>query len=176
MVFERIIDSSHPMYERAMELYKISFPFHEQREDFSQREILNDNAYHFDLIYDDNVFVGVVLYWEFSDLIYLEHFCILPEMRNRRYGQRVLKDLEERGKVLILEIDPPVDAISIRRMGFYERSGYIINSYPHVHPPYHRENAGHNLVVMSLPRILFPSEYDEFSDYLNNHIMLNAFE
>ena len=28
---------------------------------------------------------------------------------------------------MILEIDPPVDDISIRRRGFYERSGFVEN-------------------------------------------------
>lgn len=51
------------MYQEALNLYQISFPYHEQREKASQDEILNDSDYHFSLIYDRDVFVGLILYW-----------------------------------------------------------------------------------------------------------------
>ncbi|WP_341479213.1 GNAT family N-acetyltransferase [Intestinimonas butyriciproducens] len=138
MNLERITNPSHPMYKPALELYQISFPPHEQREMLSQNTILQDSHYHFDLICDAGIFVGLVLYWERADYIYIEHFCIAPEMRNRQYGQKLLSLLKERKKRLLLEIDPPIDAIAVRRKGFYERCGFVENPYHHIHPPYHR--------------------------------------
>lgn len=176
MNLERITSPLHPMYKRALELYQISFPFHEQREEFSQNEILHNDAYHFDLIYDADIFVGLVLYWEVIDYLYIEHFCILPEMRNKQYGQMALSLLKkQQQKTLILEIDPPIDSVSIRRKGFYERCGFVENPYNHIHPPYHKGNKGHELVIMSTPTQISQSEYDTFSDYLQNKIMNNAF-
>ena len=52
MNLERITNVDNHMYLQAVELYKISFPEHEQRERLSQENILKDKAYHFDLIYD----------------------------------------------------------------------------------------------------------------------------
>ena len=112
----------------------------------------------------------MVSYWEKRKYIYIEHFCILPEMRNKQYGQRVLLLLKERQKTLILEIDPPIDTLSIRRKGFYERCGFIENPYNHIHPPYHKGNKGHELVIMSTPMQISQSEYDTFNDYLQNKI------
>lgn len=175
MNFERLTSPSHPLYNRALELYQISFPFHEQREAPSQVAILQDDAYHFELVFDADIFVGIVLYWECSDFIYIEHFCILPEMRNRQYGQKVLALLQMQQKTLILEIDPPIDAISARRKGFYERCGFVPNPYPHVHPPYHKENKGHELVIMSSPKPISQAEYDAFSVYLKDRVMCNVF-
>ena len=116
-----------------------------------------------------------MLYWETDDFIYVEHFCILPEMRSRRYGQRILEKLSEQGKVIILEIDPPVDEISVRRKGFYERCGFAENPYHHVHPPYHRGNSGHELVVMSSPRQISSAEYENYNQYLNGRVMRGCF-
>lgn len=175
MKLERIINPHHPMYQKALELYQISFPFHEQREKFSQTAILNDNSYHFELVYDEDIFVGLVLYWENLDYIYIEHFCILPEMRNRQYGQKVLSLLKEQKKTLILEIDPPIDTVSIRRKCFYERCGFTENPYPHIHPPYHNGNKGHELVIMSSPEPVTQAEYDAFNMHLKNRIMNHAF-
>ena len=175
MTFERVTGISHPMYDTAMKLYRISFPPHEQREPDSQQSILRDAAYHFSLAYDEAVFVGLVLYWETDDFIYVEHFCILPEMRSRRYGQRILEKLSEQGKVIILEIDPPVDEISVRRKGFYECCGFAENPYHHVHPPYHRGNSGHELVVMSSLRQISSAEYENYNQYLNGRVMHGCF-
>lgn len=175
MRLERLTGKTHKMYEKSMELYYASFPFHEQREEASQIKILADGEYHFSLVYDENVFVGLILYWETERFIYVEHFCILPEMRNKNYGKRTLECLGEWGKTVILEIDPPVDTISVRRKGFYERSGFVENPYPHVHPPYHKGTAGHELVIMSFPDRITQREYDGFRQYLDHRVMKCVF-
>lgn len=173
--FERVTNSTHPLYSKAIDLYRESFPLHEQREPASQAAILSNTAYHFTLVYDENTFVGLLLYWKQPRFIYIEHFCILPELRNHRYGQKVLSLLKKSEIPLILEIDPPVNPISVRRKGFYERCGFIENSYAHTHPPYHATDTGHELVVMSCPNTLSPSAYDDFFQYLTQIIMKNAF-
>ena len=63
-----------------------------------------------------------MLYWETPDFRYIEHFCILPALRGQRYGSRALSMLPN-DRPVILEIDPPVDEIAIRRKAFYERCG-----------------------------------------------------
>ena len=173
MRIERMNTPEHPLYERAMELYHGSFPAHELREAPSQQTILHDPAYHFDLLFDGEHFVGEVLYWEIAGFFYIEHFCILPELRNRHYGQTALELLH--GAPLILEIDPPVDDISIRRKKFYERCGFVPNSYRHIHPPYHRGSSGHELVVMSYPAALTQEQYDAFFHGLTNIVMKDVF-
>lgn len=123
MTFERIPCPNHPLYADAMALYGISFPAHEQRETPSQTAILTHPDYHFTAILDGSTFVGDMLYWETPDFRYIEHFCILPALRGQRYGSRALSMLPN-DRPVILEIDPPVDEIAIRRKGFYERCGF----------------------------------------------------
>ncbi len=172
MNFERIASTENPFYADAVNLYKISFPIHEQREEASQNEILTNADYHFDVVCDNGKLIGEILYWDIGDFRYIEHFCILPSMRNQHYGQRILSALQD--KSLILEIDPPIDAISQRRKGFYERCGFVENPYPHTHPPYHKGNSGHDLVVMSAPRILTPEEYEIFGQALRSVVMADV--
>ncbi|HGL6449599.1 TPA: N-acetyltransferase, partial [Clostridioides difficile] len=96
---------------------------------------------------------------------------IFPEIRNNRYGQRALELLNKKGKTIILEIDLPIDEISIYRKAFYERVKYKTNNYEHIHPPYHKKFNGHNLIVMSYPEKLSKMEYDKFNHYLRNNVM-----
>ena len=175
MRLERVTDSSHPMYNEALRLYRMSFPYHEQREELSQKRILGNSEYCFDLVYDEDRFVGLILYWENEEFIYIEHFCICPEMRNKRYGERVLALLGKGEKPRILEIDPPVDDISRRRKGFYERCGFIDNPYEHTHPAYHPESRGHSLVLMTSPERLSREAFERFSRYLGERVMKDAF-
>ena len=74
MILKRIVNRSHPMYCEALKLYQISFPYHEQQEKNSQDEILKDDEYHFSLIYDENIFVGIILYWEQEQFIFIKTF------------------------------------------------------------------------------------------------------
>ncbi|HGT1576670.1 TPA: hypothetical protein ACMWB8_001678 [Clostridioides difficile] len=50
MKFERLRTSENKLYYKAMELYKISFPFHEQRKSYLQTEILKNKEYQFNSI------------------------------------------------------------------------------------------------------------------------------
>lgn len=174
MTFEPVSSPLHPLYSRAMELYALSFPYHEQRRPSSQERILKNSEYNFLLIMDEGRFSGLMLCWETAGFIYVEHFCILPELRGRGIGAAALELLGRRGKTLILEIDPPVDDISRRRQGFYERAGFVSNCYEHVHPTYHQDCSGHSLVLMSSPRPLSPPEYRAFADYLSRVVMDGA--
>ena len=173
MEIRRITQTSDPLYEQAMALYTISFPFHEQRQALSQSQILQQDAYHFDVICDNGEFVGEILYWDIADALYIEHFCVSPAMRNRHYGQRILSAYQS--TPLILEIDPPVDALCLRRKGFYARCGFTENPYAHVHPPYHPGNPGHRFVVMSSPEKLTPDAYERFYRFLLDTVMKHAY-
>ncbi len=175
MVLKRITDISDPMYREALTLYQISFPYHEQRERPSQDAVIQDDEYHFCLLYDEEVFAGLILYWEQEEFLYIEHLCILPEKRNKGYGQKALQLLAKQGKPLILEIDPPEDDLSRRRKGFYERCGFTENPFPHIHPPYHKENEGHSLVIMTYPKPISKDTFAAFSRYLKNRVMKNVF-
>ena len=176
MHLERLTSIQDKRYDAAMALYAESFPPHEQRQAASQAAILSDTRYRFELVCDGAEWVGLLLCWETADFIYVEHFCIFPDKRNHHYGQRALPLLQECGKTVILEIDPPEDAISCRRAGFYGRCGYCTNPYQHVHPPYHAGNSGHRLVVLSYPNALHEAAYQSFCQFLQDVVMHNCFE
>lgn len=171
MRFVRIRNREEEGYRRAMALYEISFPLHEQRLPDSQENILSLEAYHLELIQHGDAFLGAIFYWETEEFIYVEHFCMDPAIRGKGFGQRALALLAQQGKTVILEIDPPVDEISKRRKGFYQRCGFTENPYPHVHPAYRPEYQGHALVVLSAPSVLEADTYEAFWDYLCHTVM-----
>jgi len=169
--FLRIESAHHELFSEAMRLYSVSFPHHEQRKSAAQIEVLVDPEYYFYAVLCDGEFAGDMLCWISEDFVYVEHFCILESLRSKGVGSEALKKLCSEHSCVILEIDPPVDEISIRRKGFYERAGFFENTHKHAHPPYHSENAPHELVIMSSGSKISEEKYYAFAAYLKERVM-----
>ncbi|MGI5962906.1 MAG: GNAT family N-acetyltransferase [Lawsonibacter sp.] len=174
MKFERITSPDHPAFAQAFALYEISFPIHERRFREKQENVLAHPEYHCEVILEAGKFIGILLYWEYEGGFYVEHFAVDPALRGQSYGSRALRALGKQGKPVVLEIDPPVDEISVRRKHFYQKIGFQENTFPHVHPPYRPGFKGHDLVIMSFPGPLNKQEYETFASYLANTVMADC--
>lgn len=172
MELYRVASPDDALYAPSMEIYHTSFPLHEQREATSQATILSHPDYHFLAAVDAGAPAGILLTWDTPCFRYVEHFAISPALRGQSCGSRILKRwIESEPTPVILEIDPLTTEIAMRRKGFYERLGFVCNPYPHVHPPYRAENAGHDLLVLSCPEALPQETYDAFAQYLRGVVM-----
>ena len=171
MEFIRLTDPGDLRFGPAFALYEGSFPLHEQRTRPAQAARLSHPEYRFTLLWEGGRLLGILLYWEGPGFRYVEHFAIAPELRGQGTGAQVLAELLGQSVPVILEIDPPVDEVSIRRKYFYERCGFTENPFPHIHPPYRKNFQGHPLVVLSAPEALSREGYDRFARYLQNTVM-----
>lgn len=72
---------------------------------------------------------------------------------------------------VILEIDPPVDDISIRRLHFYERLGFVANPYQYIHPSFRKPFTPHRLVLMSYPGAITYEEARSFADFVREAVL-----
>ena len=170
MKLERLSSSNAHLFDRAFKLYQSSFPVEERRDDPEQQRVLKKEDYHFDLIMIDDNFVGVMLYWETENFVFLEHFTTLPELRGRGYGKGALDLLKEKNKIILLEIEPPIDDITNRRYGFYKRNGFIMNPYYHIQAKYHLGDEDLELKILTYPRLMEKDEYRAFYEYMTREI------
>lgn len=170
----RLTSLTDPLYSEAIELYNEAFPEEERRPAHEQARVMTKDDYHFEVILTDRGFVGIMLYWECGDLIFLEHFAILPELRGRGYGADALELFKSRGKAILLEIEPPVNALTERRYGFYRRCGFVMNPYHHLQARYYVGAPDLELKVLSYPRPLTPEEYRTFYEYMTREIGIDA--
>lgn len=172
--FYRLTNGEDPRFEGAFALYEKSFPVHEQRTREKQLALLAHPTYHFDVLLEGDVLAGILLYWEFDGYAYVEHFAIHPAQRGKSLGSRALRVFCGSRPLVILEIDPPEDAISVRREGFYTRLGFVKNGHAHTHPAYRAAYAPHALVVMSYPRAITAGEYAHFAEELKRVVMRDS--
>ncbi len=170
MKLERLNSKNKKFYKRALELYENSFPFCERRDIPNHEIALTYSDYHFDFIIKDNKFIGIMLYWETNEFIFLEHFAILPSLRNNGFGQSALSLLKEKNKTIILEIEPPIDDLTLRRLNFYKRNDFNLTNHNHIQLKYHKNDADLILNIMSYPTTINEEEYLSFYNYLQNNV------
>ena len=126
MQLTRITDPNSDAFNRLMDLYEQSFPPAERRERQSLASLLSKEArMHFcSIIDDDGTMAGLFIYWDLHTFIYMEHFAVFPDMRNRGIGRRMLQHLFTLAdKPLVLEAEPADDEMAKRRIDFYRRNG-----------------------------------------------------
>ena len=174
MRLERLSKANAQYFDTAFSLYESAFPREERRDISEQKRAMENPNYHFDLILDGEKFYGVMLYWETDGLIYLEHFTTMPEVRGKGYGAKALDLLKEKNKIVLLEIEPPVDEFTQRRYGFYQRNGFIMNPYYHIQAKYHLGDEDLELKILSYPRVLKDEEYRDFYEYMTREIGIKA--
>ena len=155
-----IKNQASPYWDSLVRVYLQSFPLDEQRPIESIAHLLTEEPrYTMHAIIDDEnedlwskhthplnakpytlntrQTLGLLTTWHFEEFIYIEHFAIDPTLRSQGYGSEALKAfIHEHGKPIVLEAEPPTDALSIRRIKFYERIGLTLYDFPYMQPAY----------------------------------------
>jgi ribosomal protein S18 acetylase RimI-like enzyme len=117
-----------------LKLYTQAFPEAERRVYDSEGELAlfmasHKNMFHIDSIYIEHRWVGFISYWTFAEYTYIEHFAITESTRGSGIGNCILRSMCNEHNNMILEVEPPVDDISRKRISFYERHGFRCNKY-----------------------------------------------
>ncbi len=159
-------------FSKFWEIYDSSFPEDEKRDKQTQRKLLSNNKYKIILYYNKNgEMVGFVALWMLGDIVFLEHLAIKKEFRGRGYGTKILKDIKQKfpGKV-VLEVEPPKDETTIRRIKFYKKAGFHFNEHHYVQPPLGRKKKPVPLKIMSYPKPVPQEKFDYLVRYLHKNI------
>lgn len=118
--------------------YIDSFPEVERRAFYLVRELIDKNsAFTMFVVMKDGVYVGFISVWEFESFKYIEHFSIDESARNGGIGAKVLNEFIGRtDKPIVLEVEMPVDEMCKRRVCFYERLGFVLDTNRYYQPSY----------------------------------------
>ena len=174
MILQRLSDENRHHFSDAFALYESAFPEAERRNICEQERALTNPNYHFDLILEGDILLGVMLYWETDEFVFLEHFATKPEIRGKGVGASALNLLIAKGKTVLLEIEPPINEITNRRYDFYKRSGFVMNPYYHIQAKYHLGDEDLELKILSYPEVLTEKQYRDFYEYMTREIGIQA--
>ena len=163
MIALQPIHTDHALYLFVEKLLQSAFPKDERRDDAQQRAYTDRNPkFHCLLIRDFDQPVGLLTYWDFADFVYIEHFAIHENYRNKGYGQKVMEFIINEIKgMIVLEAEEPSDDITYRRIRFYQRLGFVMQDVPYQQPPYRSEDQWFPMKLMTLREKNFSLEYEE---------------
>ena len=139
-----------------------AFPFEERRDISDQKECLNNKFFNFFEIFDNEADVGFITIWEFPEFVFIEHFAIDEDKRAGGNGSKAIELVKDAyNKPIILEAEAPETEQQIKRIRFYDRAGFKMNSYDYEQPSYHG-GEGVPLKILSFPEALNQDEFDLF--------------
>jgi len=170
----RIRNVADPSFPEVWRLYEKSFPLEERRPLSCQAQAMEreENFVCLRLQDGQGAFLGLLFYWLLPQGgIYVEHFAIDEGWRGQGLGRSALQMLAAQGRPVILEIEPVADAMTQRRLRFYESCGYVRLPYSHAQLPFRPGAASVPMVLMGLQPPMGEAEVRSFRQYLQNHIM-----
>lgn len=110
---------------------------------------------------------GFLAVWEFEFFIYIEHFAVDPALRNSGTGSAMLKELvKQYQKPICLEVELPEDELTRRRIGFYERNGFVFNEYPYIQPPISKGKSPVPLRIMTYGEAITRETFEAMKNVL----------
>jgi ribosomal protein S18 acetylase RimI-like enzyme len=137
-----LITSSDEL-ETIREIYLSSFPASERREYSELEKQLVRSENQMFQVRSNKAVIGFLSLWIFAEFVFIEHLAISSTQRGKGFGKTIMQRVMEIfAKPIVLEVEPPTDDVSRRRVRFYSGLGmsilpvvYIQPSYDGVKPP-----------------------------------------
>lgn len=170
----RVTGVDDPLFVDSLDIYRTSFPVHEQRRVQDFPLAFRDPDFYYEVFLNgENRVVAILVSWRREAFVYLEYFAVDASLRGQGAGQRILEELRDAfPRKVILEIDPPEDEISRRRLGFYQRHGFVPNpQFDYIHLPYTDEGTPFPLLLMTHEDLLDEETYRSFVDFHHRHVV-----
>lgn len=167
ITFTNLAESDHSHF--AQKLFEEAFP-EQERPPFSSLRQRDAGKFHFLVAENGDEPVGILTYWTFEDLIYIEHFAIAEELRNQGIGKATfLYFLSQQTEQVVLEVETPHSEESEHRVEFYASMGLFRNPQTYVQPPYRPGGQEVDMIIMSKYE-LDDDEFDEIRSLLYKEV------
>ncbi len=155
-------------FDKMYSIMENSFPSDEYRPCDEQKALFENREYKVYTWHNDNDdVIAFISTWEFENFLYIEHFAVSPKYRSGGTGTKILNAVKnETNKVICLEVEPPNEDISKRRIGFYERNGFFLNEYPYTQPPISKGKNPIPLMIMTYDRKISKKEFNDIKNRL----------
>ena len=158
-------------FDYVFEIMENSFPPDEYRDYISQKALLCENRYKLFCLKNSGRVLAFIAVWEFDEFVFVEHFAVDKSLRGKGMGTQILSELKERfNKQLCLEVEPPVNEITKRRVGFYERNGLYLNEFDYVQPAMLEGKNPIPLMIMSSDSYLNKDRFELIKNVLYKEV------
>lgn len=158
-------------FEYIYEIMEKSFPLTEFRTKDEQAALFENPYYKVIGIKENNIPISIAALWCFEDFTFIEHLATLSQYRNNGLGARILREIISNAKnIVCLEVEPPEDELSQRRISFYKRNGMVFNSYPYIQPSISKGREPIPLFIMTASRTINENEFSKIKNKLYKEV------
>lgn len=152
-----IYSSKNPMpHEKFMQLFDImerSFPREEHGSAQLHYSELSRSEFRCLCYEPEGVPAAFMNYYDFSEnsVVFLEHFAVEQQLRGNGIGSQLMQYFKEitSPSLIVLEVEPPEGEKERRRIAFYQRMGFVLNSGEYFQPAFHEGMSELPLKLMS---------------------------
>lgn len=158
-------------FDDVFSLMQKSFPKNEYRTYANQQKLLQNKYYRIIPYFGSkSEFLAFAAVWEFDSFKFVEHIAVSEKCRGMGIGSKIMSDIIQKSNTdIILEIEPPIDEISKKRLHFYEKLGFKLNDYPYMQLPLNKNDKPITLKILSYPQGLDEEKFKKIQRtiYLN---------
>ncbi len=130
------VKNTQELSDQVLKLYKASFPTQEQIPLELFKQLLESKKTSIDEFYDDNNFIGFIMFSPMRNYIYLAYFAIDPNLRSKGYGSKILQEFmkQHQQAIIAFGIEQVTDFNDnndqkTRRYNFYKKNGLYLNDF-----------------------------------------------
>ena len=158
-------------FDEAYSIMEKSFPPDEIRPYGGQKSLLLNKFYRVYTLVDSGRICSVAATWQFDGVLFIEHLATNPDLRGKGMGAQMLDFLTKNEKrTVCLEVEPPENELTCRRIAFYERKGFNLNEYPYIQPSISLGRSPIPLMIMTHSRKIDESEFDTIKHLLYKEV------
>lgn len=132
----RPLNKSDDNYLKVIDLYKKAFTTVQHIPTWILRFKLRKGKVGFNILYADDIWIGLIYTSEFKDVVLVHFFAISESIRSGGYGSKVIDSMKvtHSGKRIVLNIEELDEQEKnyqqrIKRKNFYEKNGFRSSGY-----------------------------------------------
>ena len=166
------MDNKKFSFDDVFSLMQKSFPKNEYRSYENQKKLLNNKYYKIIPYFGNkNELLAFAAVWEFVFFKFVEHIAVSEKYRGMGIGSKIMRDITEKSNSdIILEIEPPVDERSVKRLKFYEKLGFKLNDYPYLQPPLNKNDKPIPLKILSYPQTIGEEKFRKIQKIIYQNV------
>lgn len=156
-------------FDQVFKLMQNSFPKSEYRTYENQKKLIQKKEYNLITKKDENNnVIAFISIWNLEGFNFVEHLAVSPACRGMGMGTKIMEEIIQasKNKNIILEIEPPCDEITDKRLRFYEKLGFKLNDYEYYQPSMQKNQKQLKLNLMSYPNPLNEDEFEKIKNCL----------
>lgn len=164
------VTHTNELNAEVREIYESAFPEDERREWAQLLTLITNPAFRFNLIFSEQILIGLISLWNFEEFVFIEHFAIRDSERGKGYGTEVIQNIISMAIPVVLEVEEPLSEMAIKRIRFYERLHFTVSQGEYFQPPYSKDKQMVKMLLMSYPQKLLAANFESTKKLIHEHV------